>query len=159
MWDLHLLISRPKVYPIVAQKPRGEIKACVIQWLLYHPGPALPLRGLLLRWRQRGEREYKTLTWSRLRLQPWWVSFKDLISPLCNYIYIPLCIPLISIWPHLHVFAGNMNSHELHMHWQKKKKKDTQPQEQKWVESFFRHCSLLKEKHFSLCRSNLVFVF
>lgn len=56
VWDPHLLISRPKDYPIVAQKPRGKIKACVIQWLLYHPRPALPLRGLLLRFRrQEGE--------------------------------------------------------------------------------------------------------
>lgn len=46
VWELHLLISRPQVYPIDSERPRGGIKACVIQWLLNHPQPVLPLRSL-----------------------------------------------------------------------------------------------------------------
>lgn len=75
VWDLHLLISRPKVYPIVALRhPEGRSKpvwstGCYITpGLLSHCGASCYGAG------NRDEREYRTLTRSCLRMQLSWVS-------------------------------------------------------------------------------------
>ena len=133
--DLHLLISRPRVYPIVAQKPRREIKACVIQWLLYHPTPALPLRGLLLQRRQQQGREGTPSTDLVLSTSATFMAFfsQDLIS-------LPLLLPQRRrhrqqhqlLLTHLHSTLHGLNFHltilamffpwiiELHIHAQKR---------------------------------------
>lgn len=100
--------------------------------------------------------ERKTPTQSRLCMQPCRIFSEDFISLFCNYIYIPLWIPLISIWPHLHVSAGNMNSHERQTHSQKRHVASRT--QMSWI--FFSVIVHAWGNHFSHCsRSNLVFVF